>query len=122
MRTLLVALAILGSAAAFAARADEPRTYDERALPRTEEGLSALDAKQLSIVRRATNQCDATETIIVRTSVRQRPCIISRVDHAIETSGDPALQAYHAALPFNARYDRYRSSYYYQQILIRVRK
>jgi hypothetical protein len=76
----------------------------------------------LRIVRRTTAQCNATEPFLVRARAAQRPCIIGGVDHAVDTSGDAALQAYHAALPFNVRYDRFRSSYYYQQMLVQYRR
>lgn len=117
MRILLAAIVLLGfSIPSFA---EEPRSFDASALPHTQEGLAALDSKQLRIVRRTTSQCNATEPMFAGTAVAQRPCIISGVDHAIESTGDPALQAYHAALPFNARYDRYRSPHYCQQIVDR---
>lgn len=119
MRTLLIVAAVVGlSLPVFA---EEPRDYDDRALPRDEAGLRALDAKQLRIVRRTTAQCDATEPYWVRAKASRRPCIIGGVDRAIETADDPALEAYHAALPFNVRYDRFRSAYYYQQMLVRSR-
>jgi len=119
MRTLLIAAAVLGLA--LPAFAEEPRPYDARALPRDEAGLSALDAKQLRIVRRATALCNASEPYWVQVRATRRPCIIGDVDHAIETSDDPALQAYHAALPFSVRYDRFRPSFYYQRMLARDR-
>jgi hypothetical protein len=120
MRILLIAATIIGLS--MPAWAEEPRPYDASALPRDEEGLSAVDAKQLRIVRRATNMCDATDPAFVRTRVTRRPCIIGSVDNAVQTSDDPALQAYHAALPLNVRYDRFRSAYYYQQMLVRMRQ
>jgi hypothetical protein len=120
MRRLLIAAAILGlSVPAFA---EEPRPYDASALPRDEAGLSALDAKQLRIVRRATSGCNAIEPFWVQVKATRRPCIIGGVDNAVQESDDPALQAYHAALPFNARYDRYRSSIYYQRMLVESRE
>ena len=120
MRHLLIAAVVFGlTVPAFA---EEPRPYDARLLPHDEAGLKALDHQQLRIVRRTTAQCDATEPFFVRARATQRPCIIGGVDHAIETSGDEALMAYHAALPFSVRYDRFRSSYYYQQILVRYRE
>ena len=125
MRNFLIFAGIIGlcsyGTALQVAQAEEPRHYDERALPHDEAGLSKLDAKQLRIVRRTTNQCDATEPFFIRARATQRPCIIGGVDHAIETSDDEALQAYHAALPFNVRYDRFRSAYYYQQMLVKYR-
>jgi hypothetical protein len=121
MRILLIAAAVLGLSTS-AVFAEEPRPYDARLLPHDEAGLSALDHKQLRIVRRTTAQCNATEPFLVRARAAQRPCIIGGVDHAVDTSGDAALQAYHAALPFNVRYDRFRSSYYYQQMLVQYRR
>src|SRR5262245_8833435 len=119
MRILLVAAAVLGlTVPAFA---EEPRAYDARALPRDEAGLRTVDAKQLRIVRRTTAQCNATEPFWIRVRATQRPCIIGGVDSAVQTSDDPALQAYHAALPFSVRYDRFRSAYYYQQMLVQSR-
>jgi hypothetical protein len=120
MRIILAAGAILGLSIT-ASFADEPRAYDVRLLPHDEAGLSALDDKQLAIVRRTTSRCDATEGALSRMRSNQRPCVISGVDHAVEATDDQALEAYHNALPFNVRYDRYRSRYYYQQILLRVR-
>ena len=117
MRSLLIVAAVLGLS--MQAQAGEPRSYDASLLPHDEAGLSALDAKQLRIVRRSTNQCDATEPSFVQARVGLRPCIITGVDHAVDTSDDPALQAYHAALPFNVRYDRFRTAYYYQQMLVK---
>ena len=120
MRILLVVAAILGLS--IQAQAAEPQAYDDSALPRDETSLSALDAKHLRLVRRAANQCDATDPIFVARLVpSQRPCIISAVDHAVATSDDPALKAYHAALPFNARYDQYRAAYYWQHLINRPR-
>ena len=122
MRTLLIAAAVLGLFVPAFATAEEPRPYDASVLPRDEAGLKALDDTQIRIVRRTTAQCQATEPALIRLRATQHPCIIGGVDHAIETSDDPALQAYHAALPFNHRYDRYRSSIYYQQMLVRLRQ
>ena len=117
MRALLIAAAIFGlSASAFA---DEPRPYDASVLPRDEEGLRTLDFKQLRLVRRATSMCDASEPAFVRARAMRRPCIIGLVDNAVATSDDPALQAYHAAMPLHVRYDRFRPAYYYQRILVR---
>ncbi len=120
MRTLLLMAAILGLS--VQAQASEPAAYDTSALPRDEASLSALDDKQLRLVRRAVNQCDTTDPIFVaRLNPSLRPCVTSRVDSAVATSDDPALQAYHAALPHYARYDQYRSASYRQQLLIKQR-
>ena len=120
MRIFLFIAAILGLS--IQAQASEPKAYDTNALPRDEASLSALDSKQLRIVRRATNQCDVSDPgFVARQNAAFRPCVVGLVDHAIATSDDPVLQAYHAALPFNARYDRWRPRYYYQQLLIKLR-
>ena len=114
---LLITAAIVGLS--LQARAEEPQAYDESLLPRDEAGLRALDDKQLRIVRRATSLCDTTEAFLIRARATQRPCVISSVNHAIDDTDDAALKAYHSALPFNVRYDRYRPAYYYQQILVK---
>ena len=116
----LAAVAGLSLSISLQAQAVEPAAYDTRALPRDEASLSALDEKQLRLVRRATTQCDLTDPIFVaRMGGASRPCIVSRVDSAVASSDDAALRAYHAALPFNARYDRYRASYYWQKLAVK---
>ena len=116
----LAAIAGLSLSLSLQARAAEPAAYDTSALPHDEASLSKLDSQQLRLVRRATNLCDATDPFFVaRMNPARRPCVISGVDNAVATSDDPALKAYHAALPFNARYDRYRASYYWQQLAIK---
>jgi hypothetical protein len=118
MRTLLLIAALLGFS--MQAQAAEPQAYDS-ALPRDAASLSKLDEAQLRLVRRATNQCDVTDPAMVTAlNPARRPCIITRVDTAVATSGDPALQAFHAALPQNARYDRYRPSYYWQRMALKT--
>ena len=114
---LLATIAGLSLSVSVQVQAAEPAAYDTNALPRDEASLSKLDSQQLRLVRRATNQCDHTDPLFVaRLNPARRPCVVTGVDHAVETSDDPALQAYHAALPFNARYDQYRASYYWQRL------
>jgi hypothetical protein len=118
MRILLITAAVVVGLSSQAL-AEEPRAYDPSVLPRDEESLRALDAKQLRLVRRATSMCDASEPGFVRARAMRRPCIIGLVDNAVATSDDPELQAYHAAMPVSVRYDRFRPAYYYQRILRR---
>ena len=119
MRIALLIAAIL--TLSVQARASEPAAYDTSALPHDEASLSALDSKQLRLVRRAANQCDTTDPIFAARLNSRRPCVIGSVDRAVATSDDPALQAYHAALPLNVRYDQYRAGYYWQRLVIKQR-
>ena len=118
MRTLLLIAALLGFS--MQAQAAEPQAYDN-ALPRDEASLSALDSKQLRLVRRATTMCDVTDPAFVAASnPARRPCVVAEVDRAVASSDDPALQAFHAALPQNVRYDRYRPDYYWQRMALKT--
>jgi hypothetical protein len=113
MRAFLLAafVATLSASAAFAQGGND--------FPRDEVSLRALDNQQLRIVRRAGAQCwHSGDTGFVNPqSPRARACIISLTESAIANSEDPALQAYHHALPFNARYDEYRANYYWQRFV-----
>src|SRR5262249_54963982 len=118
MRTLLatvVSVAVLGVGLALSAQAEEPRRGDVSALPRTKQGLRDLDSRQLRIVRRASSLCNASGP---RARGSMNPCIISQVESAVQSENDPALIAYNNALPFQARYDRFRSPRFMQRILI----
>jgi hypothetical protein len=112
-RFVLTAIALGFSAAtAFA----QP---DTGAFPRDEASLRALDNAQLRIVRRAGAQCfhSGERGFLNPRGAQARACIISLTENAIRTSDDPALRAYHQALPFQARYDEYRAGYYWQRFL-----
>jgi hypothetical protein len=118
MRALLFA-ALVSVAWVGAASADTPAP-DLSALPRDEASLRDLDNQQLRIVRRAGAQCWHSGELGFRNnrSTRARACIISLTENAIRSSDDPSLQAYHQALPFNARYDEYRPGYYWQRFVV----
>jgi len=102
-----LAAALVASVAAVAAQ-------DVSVLPRDEEALRAIDNAQLRIVRRANSQC--THSGEARfgeyRSARARACMMPLADRAVETSDDPALQAYHRWLPMGIRYDANRAPHW----------
>jgi hypothetical protein len=116
MRTTVLILAIQ-MLFVFAAAADDG--YRATGFHRDAASLSALDSKQLRIVRRATSLCQATDSTTpgLLAHPGKSPCVISAVEHAVQDSDDPELQAYSAALPLSARYDRYRPDYYWQRMI-----
>ena len=106
MRTSLIALvsaALLAGAATVAAQ-------DLSVLPRDEEALRTIDNAQLRIVRRANSQCvhSGEARFDEFRGARARACIMPLADRAVETSDNPALQAYHWWLPAGMRYDANR--------------
>jgi hypothetical protein len=116
MRSLMFVLSLIGGLAASAAA--EPVAYQPGGFPRDEASLRALDNAQLRIVRRAGAQCwHFGEGGFRVRSARSRACIIGQTEGVIRTSDDPALTAYHNALPFHARYDEYRPAYYWQRLV-----
>lgn len=97
----LVGLALIGGVAV---------AQDFGDLPRDEASLRTLDNAQLRIVRRANAQCvhSGEARFDEYRGARARACIMPLADRAVETSDDPALQAYHAWLPMGLRYDANR--------------
>lgn len=80
-------------------------------LPAEREALAALDAAHRRLVRTATRAC-----VSAHATGGQRiagpedfACVVSGVEAAVGASEDATLQAFHAALPFFARYDQDRS-------------
>jgi hypothetical protein len=119
MRATLIAVVM--SFLAFGATAmAEPSAYQQPGVfPRDEASLRDLDNQQLRIVRRAGAMCfhSGEGGFLANTSVRGRACIMSLADHAVADSQNPALQAYHQALPLQARYDENRPGYYWQRLI-----
>ena len=117
MRALIadaVSLAVAGAAAA------DPVAYQPGALPHDEASLRALDNAHLRIVRRARARSAGTRASRSEFSGRgaaARACIIGETESAVRNSDDPALQAYHQALPFNAKYNEYRPAFYWQRLV-----
>ena len=115
MRSLMFALSLI--AGLFAAAA-EPVSYGPSGFPRDAVSLRELDSQQLRIVRRAGAQCwHSGEGGFRSRGVRSRACVISGTESAIRSSDNPSLMAFHQALPFFARYDEYRSAYYWQRLV-----
>jgi hypothetical protein len=91
-----------GSAVATPPSAND---VDFSALPSDQSALSELNWRQRRMVRRAQNVC-ANET----GGGMSGPCVIGRVDRAVAQENDPALTAFHYALPVQHRYDSQRAS------------
>jgi len=112
----VLAVALTGSAAA----GPSPVAYQPGAFPRDEASLRTLDNQQLRIVRRAGAQCwHSGEGGFRSRGAASRACIIGLTENAIRSSESEPLQAYHNALPFNARYNENRPSYYWQRLVAR---
>ena len=117
MRALFIGLSLAAGLAVSAASA-EPVAYQPGAFARDEASLRELDNRQLRIVRRAGAQCwHSGEGGFRSRGVRSRACIISATEGAVRSSDNPALMAFHQALPFNARYDENRPAYYWQRLV-----
>src|SRR4029079_9913170 len=69
-------------------------------LPGDEESLRELNAEQLRIVQRSSRLCAQTAPM-PPIKAERNPCVIASTDKAIADSDDPALQAFHSALPDN---------------------
>ena len=117
MRSLFLGIAVAAGLAVSVATA-EPVAYQPGAFPRDAVSLRDLDSQQLRIVRRAGAMCWHSGDGGFRSrGVRSRACVIGTTDSAIRSSDNPALQAFHQALPFFARYDEYRSAHYWQRLV-----
>jgi hypothetical protein len=78
---------------------------DFTALPTDEKALSDLNFRQRRMVRRAQNSCGEEGT-----GFAGGPCVRAMVDRAVARENDPALTAFHYALPMQHRYDSERAS------------
>ncbi len=117
MRSLFLGFAVAAGLATSVAMA-EPVAYQPGAFPRDAVSLRDLDAQQMRIVRRAGAMCWHSGDGGFRSrGVRSRACVISTTEGAVRGSDNPALAAFHQALPFNARYDEYRPAYYWQRLV-----
>src|SRR5262245_55935420 len=111
MRAMIsVAAMVLFAAAAFAQSGRDP-------LPHNESALQQLNVEQLRVVRRASRLCAQTAPS-VPIKAERNPCVIASADKAIMDSDDPALQAFHWALPDNERYDEYRTDTVWRAFLV----
>src|SRR4029078_7754910 len=101
MRLPMIIAALLSAAPAFAA------DYGRDPLPRDESSLQRLNAEQLRILRRAW-RLGGQQQLPGPLKAERNPCGHASTDKAIADSDDPALEAFHAALPDSDRYDEYR--------------
>jgi hypothetical protein len=84
---------------------------DFSALPGDEAALGELNSRQRRMVRRAENTCSAETG-----GGMAGPCVIGRVDRAVARDDDPALTAFHYALPVQHRYDSQRPSTVWKRV------
>ncbi len=106
---------LLGPTMAYAETA-----YSVKDIPLDDEGLSALDQKQLHLARKAGTVCvHMAGGGVVRHGSAPVPldgCNISQLDHLVAEQNDPALSAYHQAIRPGERYDQNRSALYWRTV------
>jgi len=76
-----------------------------QALPAEREALVKLDREQVRALRNSVRHCND----LARSNHRQTACVFLDLDRVMRQSGDPALKAYHFALPRGMRYDEKRN-------------
>jgi len=108
---ILTGVALLMAAPAFA------QPYHRDPLPHNERALQQLNTEQIRILRRASRIC-SQPGLSMPIKAERNPCVISNTDKAIEDSDDPALIAFHFALPDNERYDEYRNDTTWRAFLV----
>lgn len=84
---------------------------DFSALPSDERALSDLNFRQRRMVRRAETRCSAEGG-----TVTGGPCVRAAVDREVARENDPALTAFHYALPVQHRYDSERASFVWKDV------
>ena len=78
---------------------------DFSALPTDEKALGNLNFEHRRLVRRAQHRCTNEAA-----NVASGPCVMGMVDGSVAQANDPALTAFHYALPRQHRYDPERPS------------
>jgi hypothetical protein len=122
MRAAILAAAILAALLLLPSCAGSPdesasatpsswNDVDFSALPSDEAALSELNSRQRRMVRRAETRC-AAET----GGGSRGPCVIGAVDRAVARENDPALTAFHYALPIQHRYNSQRASTVWKRV------
>jgi hypothetical protein len=84
---------------------------DFSALPTDEKALSDLNSRQRRMIRRAQTRCAAEGG-----GVTGGPCVMGNVDREVARENDPALTAFHYALPMQHRYDSDRASFVWKNV------
>jgi len=77
-----------------------------QALPGDQAALQELDTQQTRALRDSVRHCDD----IGRADHSGTPCVFLDADRTMRQAEDPALRAYHFALPRSMRYDEARNS------------
>src|SRR5690606_15101752 len=76
------------------------------ALPADKAALQELDKEQTRALRASVRHCND----LARSNHQQTACVFLDADRAMRQTEDPALRAYHFALPRSMRYDEARNS------------
>jgi hypothetical protein len=84
---------------------------DFSALPTDEKALTDLNFQQRRMVRRAQNRCTNQAANIASSA-----CVMGNVDGSVAQANDPALTAFHWALPRQHRYDPERPSFIWKNV------
>ena len=84
---------------------------DFSALPSDEQALSDLNFRQRRMIRQAQTRCSAEGG-----AVAGGPCVRGAVDREVARENDPALTAFHYALPVQHRYDSERASFVWKNV------
>jgi hypothetical protein len=84
---------------------------DFSALPADDKALNDLNFQQRRMVRRAQNRC-TNEAANIASSA----CVMGNVDGSVAQADDPALTAFHWALPRQHRYDPERPSFIWKNV------
>ena len=88
----------------------DPAELDFSALPSDEKALSDLNFRQRRMIRRAQPRCAAEG------GGATGPCVKAIVDREVAREDDPALTAFHYALPIQHRYDSERASFVWKNV------
>jgi len=113
---IVAALALLqacagGSAETAGTPVTDPAEVDFSALPSDEQALSDLNSRQRRLIRRAETRCAAEGG-----GGGGWPCVRGIVDREVARENDPALTAFHYALPVQHRYDSRRASFVWKNV------
>ena len=103
-----VGLALVSFAVPAAATEDTASNPNSAVvLPQDADTLRSLEHQHRRILRTTIRQC-AVGGAKSKTRLVASPCIISGVERGVTLADDPALRAYHEALPLNSVYDENR--------------
>jgi hypothetical protein len=100
-----------GSAETARTAVTDRAEVDFSALPSDEQALRDLNSRQRRMIRRAQTRCAAEGG-----TLSGGPCVRGIVDREVARENDPALTAFHYALPMQHRYDSERASFVWKNV------